>query len=236
MTSSPLPAESGTESGAAGSVRELLSADARHVAPLILGAVLTHDGAEGSVSVRISEVEAYLGPHDSHHPDPGSHTFRGQTARNAPMFGPAGHLYVYFTYGMHHCANIVCGPEGVASALLLRAGEVVAGHELARARRPTSKSDIDLASGPARLATALGLTTADSGRDALAPPFRLEPPANPPVGVTEGISSGPRVGVSGAGGSHDYPWRFWLSGDPTVSRYKPAKPARTVKAPNARGA
>ena len=140
MTSSPLPAESGTESGAAGSVRELLSADARHVAPLILGAVLTHDGPGGSVSVRITEVEAYLGPHDSHHPDPGSHTFRGQTARNAPMFGPAGHLYVYFTYGMHHCANIVCGPEGVASALLLRAGEVVAGHELARARRPTSKS------------------------------------------------------------------------------------------------
>ena len=209
-------------------LRELLSADARHVAPLLLGAVLTHDGRDGSVSVRITEVEAYLGPQDSRHPDPGSHTFRGQTARNAPMFGPAGHLYVYFTYGMHHCANIVCGPVGVASAVLLRAGEVVAGHELARSRRPTSKSDNDLASGPARLATALGLTTADSGRDALAPPFRLELPANPPDGAA-GISSGPRVGVSGAGGSHDYPWRFWLSGDPTVSRYKAAK------APNARG-
>ena len=228
MTSSPLPAQPGTATGTTASLRELLSADARHVAPLILGAVLTHDGREGSISVRITEVEAYLGPHDSRHPDPGSHTFRGQTARNAPMFGPAGHLYVYFTYGMHHCANIVCGPEGVASALLLRAGEVVAGHGLARARRPTSKSDIDLASGPARLATALGLTTADSGRDALAPPFRLELPANPPDGAA-GISSGPRVGVSGAGGSHDYPWRFWLSGDPTVSRYKAAK------APNARG-
>ena len=199
-------------------LRELLSADARHVAPLLLGAVLTHDGRDGSVSVRITEVEAYLGPHDSRHPDPGSHTFRGQTARNAPMFGPAGHLYVYFTYGMHHCANIVCGPVGVASAVLLRAGEVVAGHELARSRRPTSKSDNDLASGPARLATALGLTTADSGRDALAPPFRLELPANPPDGAA-GISSGPRVGVSGAGGSHDYPWRFWLSGDPTAVSY-----------------
>ncbi|MFF2245694.1 DNA-3-methyladenine glycosylase [Arthrobacter sp. NPDC058130] len=226
--------ESGAQPGTAVSLRETLSADARHVAPLLLGAVLTHDGREGSVSVRITEVEAYLGPHDSRHPDPGSHTFRGQTARNAPMFGPAGHLYVYFTYGMHHCANIVCGPEGVASALLLRAGEVVAGHDLARARRPTSKSDDDLASGPARLATALGLTTADSGRDALAPPFRLELPVNPPDGVA-GVSSGPRVGVSGAGGSHDYPWRFWLSGDPTVSRYKPAKPARTAKAPNAPG-
>src|SRR6478752_10789533 len=143
MTSSPLPAspdtgpgtwqdavpasksasKSGAETSAgpaaAGPLRELLSADARHVAPLLLGAVLTHDGGNGPVSVRITEVEAYLGPHDSLHPDPGSHTFRGQTARNAPMFGPAGHLYVYFTYGMHHCANIVCGPEGVASALLL---------------------------------------------------------------------------------------------------------------------
>ncbi len=87
------------------------------------------------------------------------------------------------------------------------------------ARRPTSKSAKDLASGPARLATALGITTADSGRDALRAPFRLELPAAPAVDV----SSGPRVGVSGAGGTHDYPWRFWLSGDPTVSRYKAAK-------------
>jgi len=241
MTSRPRPAQSGTrpgngtgtgtgtESGASGALRGLLSADARHVAPLLLGSVLTHDGRDGSVSVRITEVEAYLGPHDSLHPDPGSHTFRGQTARNAPMFGPAGHLYVYFTYGMHHCANIVCGPVGVASAVLLRAGEVVAGLELARARRPASKSDNDLASGPARLATALGLTTADSGRDALAAPFRLELPANPAEASAADISSGPRVGVSGAGGSHDYPWRFWLSGDPTVSRYKAAK------APKARG-
>lgn len=213
----------GSAPGAAGSLRELLSADARHVAPLILGAVLTHNGRDGSVSIRITEVEAYLGPHDSLHPDPGSHTFRGETARNAPMFGPAGHLYVYFTYGMHHCANIVCGPAGTASALLLRAGEVVAGRELARNRRPTSKSDNDLASGPARLATALGLTTADSGRDALVAPFRLELPGNPPGAAAADISSGPRVGVSGAGGSHDYPWRFWLSGDPTVSRYKAAK-------------
>lgn len=200
-------------------LRELLSEDARHVAPLLLGAVLTHEGRDGPVSVRITEVEAYLGPHDSLHPDPGSHTFRGATTRTAPMFGPAGHLYVYFTYGMHHCANIVCGPDGVASALLLRAGEVVAGEDLARARRPTSKSRTDLASGPARLATALGLTTADSGRDALGAPFHLALPHAP---ATD-ISAGPRVGVSGAGGTHEYPWRFWLTGDPTVSRYKAAK-------------
>jgi len=107
----------------------------------------------------------------------------------------------------------------VASAVLLRAGEIVAGEELARTRRPTSKSPKDLASGPARLATSLGITTADSGRDALQTPFGLELPALPAVGV----SAGPRVGVSGAGGTHDYPWRFWLSGDPTVSRYKAAK-------------
>ena len=203
----------------ADALRELLSLDAREVAPLLLGAVLTHEGRDGAVSVRITEVEAYLGPHDSLHPDPGSHTFRGATARNAVMFGPAGHLYVYFTYGMHHCANVVCGPEGVASAVLLRAGEIVAGEGLALARRTTSKSPKDLASGPARLATALGITTADSGRDALQAPFRLELPRVQAVDV----SSGPRVGVSGAGGTHDYPWRFWLSGDPTVSRYKAAK-------------
>jgi DNA-3-methyladenine glycosylase len=136
------------------------------------------------------------------------------------MFGPAGHLYVYFTYGMHHCTNIVCGPEGVASALLLRAGEIVEGVELARHRRTTSKNPADLASGPARLAKALGLTTAYSGRDALVPPFGLTLPDRP----ARQVSSGPRVGVSGAGGSEDYAWRFWLSGDPTVSRYKAAKP------------
>ncbi|HEY8699494.1 MAG TPA: DNA-3-methyladenine glycosylase [Arthrobacter sp.] len=201
-------------------LRQILSADAREVASLVLGAVLTHDSREGAVSVRLTEVEAYLGPEDSLHPDPGSHTFRGPTARNAPMFGPAGHLYVYFTYGMHHCANIVCGPAGVASAVLLRAGEVTAGQPLARSRRPTSKSAADLARGPARLAKVLGLTTADSGRDALAEPFRLVLPPEP-VGP---ISSGPRVGVAGAGGSDQYAWRFWITGDPTVSPYKAAKP------------
>jgi DNA-3-methyladenine glycosylase len=199
-------------------IRQVLSADPRKAAPWILGAVLSHHSAGGTVSVRLSEVEAYLGPHDSHQPDPGSHTFRGRTPRNAPMFGPPGHLYVYFTYGMHYCSNIVCGPDGVASALLLRAGEVVEGLELARSRRPASRSDKDLASGPARLATVLGLTTADSGRDALAEPFSLVLPERPVP--PELMANGPRVGVAGDGGSHDYPWRFWLSGDPTVSKYK----------------
>ena len=212
-------------------LRRLLSGDARDLAPLLLGAVLTHESREGPVSVRLTEVEAYLGPEDSLHPDPGSHTYRGPTPRNAPMFGPAGHLYVYFTYGMHHCTNIVCGPPGTASAVLLRAGEIVGGLELARKRRHTSRTAADLASGPARLAKALGLTTADSGRDALAPPFALVLPPLP----AGAVSSGPRVGVSGAGGSEEYAWRYWMTGDPTVSRYKAAKPRPAKVRPPAFG-
>ncbi|MGR0162102.1 DNA-3-methyladenine glycosylase [Paenarthrobacter nitroguajacolicus] len=200
-------------------VRKFLEGDPRTIAPLILGAVLTHHSEAGPVSVRLTEVEAYMGPRDSKHPDPGSHTFGGPTPRNAPMFGPPGVLYVYFTYGMHHCANIVCGPAGSPSALLLRAGEIVDGDELAAVRRPASKAHKDLASGPARLASALGLTTADTGRDALAPPFSLWLPATPPAAV----ASGPRVGVAGPGGSTEYPWRFWIEDDPTVSRYKAAR-------------
>ena len=201
-------------------VRKFLGSDPRVIAPLILGAVLTHNSEAGPVSVRLTEVEAYMGPRDSEHPDPGSHTFGGPTARNAPMFGPPGFLYVYFTYGMHYCANIVCGPDGSASALLLRAGQIVDGDELAALRRPASKAHKDLASGPARLASALGLTTADTGRDALASPFSLWLPTTPAAAV----ASGPRVGVAGPGGSTEYPWRFWIEDDPTVSRYKSARP------------
>ncbi|MDR6437496.1 DNA-3-methyladenine glycosylase [Paenarthrobacter nicotinovorans] len=205
-------------------VRRFLEGDPREIAPLILGAVLTHDSEAGPVAVRLTEVEAYMGPRDSEHPDPGSHTFGGPTARNAPMFGPPGFLYVYFTYGMHYCANIVCGPDGSPSALLLRAGEIVEGEGLAAIRRPASKSHKDLASGPARLASALGLTTADTGRDALASPFSLWLPATP----APAVASGPRVGVAGPGGSTDYPWRFWIEDDPTVSRYKAARPRNRI--------
>jgi DNA-3-methyladenine glycosylase len=191
--------------------RSFYARDGRVVAPELLNKVLVRGSRRG----RIVEVEAYAGSED-----PASHGFRGPSPRNEVMFGPAGHLYVYFTYGMHHCTNIVCGPEGTASALLLRAGEIVDGVELARHRRTTSKSPADLARGPARLAKALGLTTADSGRDALAPPFRLVLPSGP----AGPVSSGPRVGVSGAGGTDRYSWRFWITGDPTVSQYKAAKP------------
>jgi len=184
-----------------------LSAPSIEVATRLLGALLHGRG----VTIRITEVEAYLGE-----VDPGSHAFRGQTRRNSVMFGPPGHLYTYFTYGMHVCANVVCSPEGVASAVLLRAGEVVDGIETARERRTTSKRDADLASGPARLCVALGITLADDGADLATGDLRLEAPAHPePV-----WSSGPRTGVSGAGGTAAYPWRFWIPGDPTVSPYK----------------
>lgn len=131
------------------------------------------------------------------------------------MFGPAGHLYVYFTYGMHTCANIVCGDDGDPMGVLLRAGEVVTGVDAARARRTTSKTDADLARGPARLTVALGILLADDGAR-LGEEFRLEPARHPVASV----ANGPRTGVSGPGGSADYPWRFWIPGDPTVSPYK----------------
>jgi DNA-3-methyladenine glycosylase len=181
------------------------------VAPLLLGAIVHGRG----VSVRLTEVEAYLGE-----VDPGSHAFRGQTRRNAVMFGSPGHLYTYFTYGMHVCANIVCSPEGVASAVLLRAGEVVDGIDVARERRSTSKTDADLARGPARLCVALGIRLDDDGDDLATGEIRLEAPSHPVVDV----ATGPRTGVSGEGGSDAFPWRFWIPGDPTVSPYKASVP------------
>jgi DNA-3-methyladenine glycosylase len=193
--------------------RAFFAGDVLDVAPALLGASITHAG----VTVRLTEVEAYAGTGD-----PGSHAFRGPTPRTEVMFGPAGHLYVYFTYGMHWCANIVCGPPGAASAVLLRAGEVVAGDDIAAARRP-GVARRDWARGPARLATTLALRGEQSGLDACMPrgPVTL---ARPDRGVVEPVVlSGPRVGVSGAGGdAAAYPWRFWLDGEPTVSPYRPA--------------
>jgi DNA-3-methyladenine glycosylase len=191
--------------------RAFFQATAVEIAPAILGATLTHETDEGSVTLRITEVEAYLGDGT----DPGSHAFRGKTARNAVMFGEPGHLYAYFTYGMHVCGNIVCSPVGSASGILLRGAEVVDGIELARARRGPTVRDRDLARGPARMTIAAGIRLADNGADLLSGPFSLEPPTTQVV-----ANSGPRTGVSGAGGSIDYSWRFWISGDPTVSPYR----------------
>lgn len=186
------------------------------MAPRLLGGLLHGRG----VTVRLTEVEAYRGE-----TDPGSHAFRGPTPRTRIMFERPGTLYVYFSYGMHVCANVVTSPAGEASAVLLRAGEVVDGVELARERRSTSRSDADLARGPARLCVALGIVLDDDGDDLESGQIRLEPPlAAPPV-----VASGPRTGVSGGGGSELYPWRFWIPGDPTVSPYRPG--ARKARLP-----
>ncbi|MBV9096638.1 MAG: DNA-3-methyladenine glycosylase [Frankiaceae bacterium] len=185
------------------------------VARDLLGAVVVY----GDVAVRLSEVEAYDGADD-----PASHAFRGPTARNAVMFGPPGHAYVYFTYGMHFCVNLVCGEAGRASAVLLRAGEVVDGVEHARLRRPAAP-DRDLARGPARLTKALGIDRSLDGADVCDPrsPLRVlrgdAAPANR-------IATGPRIGISAAA---DRPWRWWVEGDPTVSPYRPHTPRRRTR-------
>ncbi len=191
--------------------RDFFAASSLQVGPLLLGAIVTHTTSDGSVSVRITEVESYVGDGV----DPGSHAFRGRTKRNAVMYGPPGHVYTYFTYGMHVCANVVCSPEGTASAVLLRGGEVVAGEELAQQRRGPSVPSRDLARGPARLVVALGIRLDEDGSDVLAPPFELRL-ADRPVDV----ANGPRTGVSGAGGGTEFPWRYWIPGDPTVSTYR----------------
>ena len=194
--------------------RQALAGPVLEVAPVLLGCHLT----AGGVTVRLTEVEAYAGQ-----ADPGSHAFRGRTARTEVMFGPPGHLYVYFTYGMHWCANVVTGVEGAASAVLLRAGEVVAGHEVAAVRRAGIR-ERDWARGPARLASALGLSREHNGVDVCgsAPEPRLERPDEPVAAAV--VRTGPRVGVSGPGGDGAaYPWRFWLDGEPTVSAYRPGR-------------
>jgi len=196
-----------------GEPRELLSGPVLQVAPRLLGG-LVH---AGGVTVRLTEVEAYAGADD-----PGSHAFRGRTPRTAVMFGPPGHAYVYFTYGMHWCLNVVAGPDGTASGVLLRAGEVVDGLDVARERRPGVR-DRDLCRGPARLTRTLAVTGAHGGVDLLAGgdgddglglrlAFAPEPGGR--------VRSGPRVGVVGAGAAR--PWRFWLDGEPSVSPYRAA--------------
>ena len=269
--------------------RTFFARDALEVAPELLGAHLTISSPEGDITVRITETEAYHGLGTGQVHDAGSHARMGKTARNATMFGEPGHLYVYFSYGMHNAVNVVCSPEGVASGVLLRAGEIVAGEDLARSRRPAAKTSRDLARGPGRLAQALGLVyTQHDGMDALSdtvapssasgePPTSehagderlaadgsddmrleaensgderleadgsdeerleakrsldqrtrafLELPDKPPAH----ISRGPRTGVSGEAGSGAFPWRFWITDDPTVSPYRPAAPRRPRRA------
>ena len=182
------------------------------VARDLLGAVVMHD----DVAVRLSEVEAYAGGRD-----PASHAFRGETPRNTVMFGPGGHVYVYFTYGMHFCMNLVAGSDGHASAVLLRAGEVVAGRAHMADRRPGVR-DRDLARGPARLTLALAVDRTLNGYDVTSPGSPLQVRRGTPV-HDDVVRWGPRVGVSTA---QEVPWRCWIDGDPTVSPYRPHIPKK----------
>lgn len=184
--------------------RAFYARDPRVVAPDLLGTLLVHDGRV----VRIVEVEAYCGTED-----PGSHAYRGPTPRTEVMFGPPGHLYVYFSYGMHWCANVVCGPPGEAGAVLLRAGAPVAGLDAIRAARPKARRDRDLTSGPARLCQALGIDGTFDGADLVradrgvtlatdGEPLPSEPATSTRIGLSQGA---------------DLPWRWYLPGHPDVS-------------------
>jgi DNA-3-methyladenine glycosylase len=207
----------------AGDARQALAHHPLLVAPELLGAHLTSRVGE-PVVLRITEVEAYGGVGE----DPGSHAHRRRTDRNDAMFGRVGHAYVYFTYGMHWCLNVVAHEAGVAGGVLLRAGAVVAGHEQAYQRRGTARSDRELARGPARLAACLGVTGELDGVDLLGPagPLRLTGVGSTRGAWVEGsrdgaqILSGPRTGVAGEGAAR--PWRFWLADEPTVSPHRPA--------------
>lgn len=193
------------------------------VAPELLGRVIEHRTADGLVAVRLTEVEAYAGEED-----PASHAFRGRTGRNATMYGEAGHAYVYFIYGMHHCINLVCLGPGVAAAVLLRAGEVVEGLDLARWRRRPAR-DRDLARGPARLCQALGIRRAHDGADGCdaAGPLRVREGEPVPASL---VRTSPRTGVAVA---RDRAWRFYVAGEPHVSPYRPSVSRRRGAAPEA---
>ena len=274
------PGEAHNGGPAAGELlpRGFFAESSLEVAPRLLGCVLEHETGEGLVAVMLTEVEAYDGA-----ADPASHAYRGRTGRNAVMFGEPGHAYVYFTYGMHFCVNMVCQPEGTASAVLLRAGRVIDGIPLATARRAAGRDaagraagrrgqssdpgsglggpggsdglsgsgglrgsaglrgsdgpgrsagmtaagvaspavERELARGPARLCQALAIDRSLDGADVCDPrsPLRIRPaPKAGPGQPVPDVSRGPRVGISAAA---DRPWRFWLTGDPTVSAYRP---------------
>jgi DNA-3-methyladenine glycosylase len=192
--------------------RDALEADSLVVAPWLLNKLFIKDNRVG----RIVEVEAYRGAED-----PASHAYRGQTKRNAVMFGPPGRLYVYFTYGMHWCANVVCAPEGLARAVLIRALAPVAGVEAMRASRPAARQDRDLCNGPAKLCQALGITGSDNGTDLLDGGAivlcddGMPPPSQPVTGGRVGITSATEVS-----------WRWWVADDPNVSRGQAIRPRR----------
>ena len=191
--------------------RAFYERDSLELAPELLGKVLVH----GRRAARIVEVEAYRGADD-----PGSHAYRGATPRTRSMFGPPGHLYVYFTYGMHWCANVVCGAEGEASAVLLRAVAPLTGIEEMRAARPGARRDRDLGNGPAKLCQAMGIDGSHDGVDLVdgrGPHLTddgTSPPADPEVTARVGL----RLGT-------DRLWRWLVRGDEHVS---PARPGARI--------
>ena len=191
------------------------------MAPSLLGCWLVTDRPEGRVALRLTEVEAYSGEGL----DPASHAHRGPTPRAEIMFGPPGRLYVYFSYGVHWCANVVVGPPGRGAAVLLRAGEVVVGEELAALRRPAARVARDLARGPARLTQALAIGPDDKGADLLDPAGSVRLHRGPAPAV---VSAGPRVGISLA---TDLPWRFWDADAASVSVFRPGGKGRVGRSP-----
>lgn len=227
MASVPSANDSVSRAGFHQPLRADLAHDALGIAPTLLGGLLSVDVDGTSVTVRITEVEAYHGLGTGPIPDPGSHARMGKTDRNATMWGEPGHLYVYLSHGIHSCVNVACSPDGIASGVLLRAGEVVEGVDAAATRRTTSRGLVDLARGPGRLGKAVGLVSAlHNGIDALAggatqagAVARLWVRDEP---LTD-VASGPRVGVSGRAGTDAFPWRFWIPGDPTVSPFRPGR-------------
>ena len=202
--------------------REFFAREVLEVAPEILGCIIQRTDDDGTVSIRITEVEAYAGERD-----PGAHSYRGRTNRNKTMFGDAGHLYCYFTYGMHHALNLVAGQAGQPYGCLIRAGEVMEGAGIARSRREsrprkTPLVDASLARGPGCVAQSLGATLANDGDDLFGGQWKFFVPDD---GVVLPHLTGPRVGVSGAGGSAtNFPWRYWLADESSVSAYKPGRP------------
>lgn len=195
--------------------RAFFARPATRVAEELVGKLLVRP--DEGVVVRIVETEAY------HSDDPASHAYRRITARNAPLYGPPGHAYVYLNYGIHWCLNISTGVDGVGEGCLLRAGEPLAGLDVLRARRPGSR-DRDLLRGPGRLGQALGLHGRFSGRDLCAPGAPLELADD---GLRPEVVAGPRVGVSQAA---EVPWRFLVGGSPWVSAYKRSPRAPTPRA------
>ena len=195
---------------------EQLAVDPVEAAHRLLGATLTGRG----VTATIVEVEAYGGPPDGPWPDAAAHSYRGVTARNAVMFGPAGRLYTYLSHGIHVCANVVCGPDGIAAAVLLRAAVIETGLDIAQARRGAAIRTRALARGPGNLCSATGIAMADNGIDLFGSDSAIRLTLNHAPEAT----SGPRVGVSQAA---DRPWRLWSASRAEVSAYRrsPRAPA-----------